>query len=225
MRERVGDRPVFLSFDVDFLDPAYAPGTGTPEVAGFSTAEAIAFLRSLKGIALAGADVVEVSPPYDGPGADHRARRRERRLGAARAAGGGAVSVTVCDVGPRDGLQNEDVVLAPAVRAELCNRLAAAGVPRIEAVSFVRDDRVPAMAGAEEVVAGLERRDGTVFAGLVLNEPGYDRLKAAGLEEAHLTFAATESFSRGTRMPRSRRPSQPPRRCSRALRRTASARR
>ena len=68
VRERVGERPVFLSFDVDFLDPAYAPGTGTPEVAGFSTAEAIAFLRSLKGIALAGADVVEVSPPYDGPG-------------------------------------------------------------------------------------------------------------------------------------------------------------
>ena len=68
VRERVAGRPVFLSFDVDFLDPAYAPGTGTPEVAGFSTAEAIAFLRSLKGIALAGADVVEVSPPYDGPG-------------------------------------------------------------------------------------------------------------------------------------------------------------
>jgi agmatinase len=68
VRERVGERPVFLSFDVDFLDPAFAPGTGTPEVAGFSTAEAIAFLRSLRGISLAGADVVEVSPPYDGPG-------------------------------------------------------------------------------------------------------------------------------------------------------------
>jgi hydroxymethylglutaryl-CoA lyase/(R)-citramalyl-CoA lyase len=106
------------------------------------------------------------------------------------------VNVTVCDVGPRDGLQNEEVVLAPAVRAELCNKLAAAGVPRIEAVSFVRDDRVPAMAGAEEVVAGLARRHGTVFAGLVLNEQGYDRLRAVGLEEAHLTFAATDSFSR-----------------------------
>jgi agmatinase len=68
VRERAGGRPVFLSFDVDFLDPAYAPGTGTPEVAGFSTAEAIAFLRSLKGMDLAGADVVEVSPSYDGPG-------------------------------------------------------------------------------------------------------------------------------------------------------------
>jgi agmatinase len=68
VRERADGRPVFLSFDVDFLDPAYAPGTGTPEVAGFSTAEAIAFLRSLKGMDLAGADVVEVSPSYDGPG-------------------------------------------------------------------------------------------------------------------------------------------------------------
>ena len=64
----VGERAVFLSFDVDFLDPAFAPGTGTPEIAGFSTAEAVAFLRALRGIRLAGCDVVEVSPPYDGPG-------------------------------------------------------------------------------------------------------------------------------------------------------------
>lgn len=68
VRDRAAGRPAFLSFDVDFLDPAFAPGTGTPEVAGFSTAEAVAFLRALSGIRLAGADVVEVSPPYDGPG-------------------------------------------------------------------------------------------------------------------------------------------------------------
>jgi agmatinase len=68
VRERVGHRPVFVSFDIDFLDPAFAPGTGTPEVAGFSTAEALAFLRALRGIRLAGADVVEVSPAHDGPG-------------------------------------------------------------------------------------------------------------------------------------------------------------
>ena len=68
VRERVGDRPVFLSFDIDFLDPAFAPGTGTPEVAGFSTAEAVGFLRALRGLELVGADVVEVAPPYDGPG-------------------------------------------------------------------------------------------------------------------------------------------------------------
>ncbi len=68
VRGRVGDKPVFLSFDVDFLDPAYAPGTGTPEVGGFTTAEALAFLRALRGIRIAAADVVEVSPSYDGPG-------------------------------------------------------------------------------------------------------------------------------------------------------------
>ena len=53
---------------MDFLDPAYAPGTGTPEVAGFSTAEALAFVRALRGVNLVGCDVVEVSPAYDGPG-------------------------------------------------------------------------------------------------------------------------------------------------------------
>lgn len=68
VRERVGGRPVFLSFDVDFLDPAYAPATGTPEIAGFTTAEAVAYLRALRGIDLAAADVVEVAPAYDPPG-------------------------------------------------------------------------------------------------------------------------------------------------------------
>jgi agmatinase len=68
VRERAGERPAFVSFDVDFLDPAFAPGTGTPEIAGFSTAEAVAFLRALRGIRLVGCDVVEVSPSYDGPG-------------------------------------------------------------------------------------------------------------------------------------------------------------
>jgi agmatinase len=68
VRERVGRRPVFLSFDIDVLDPAFAPGTGTPEVGGLSTAEALSILRALAGINLVAADVVEVSPSYDGPG-------------------------------------------------------------------------------------------------------------------------------------------------------------
>ena len=101
----------------------------------------------------------------------------------------------VCDVGPRDGLQNESEVLEPAVRAELVNRLAAAGLPRVEAVSFVRDDRVPQMAGAEEVVAEIERRDGTEYSGLVLNEQGYERFTAAGLDRVNLTLGATEEFN------------------------------
>jgi (R)-citramalyl-CoA lyase len=106
------------------------------------------------------------------------------------------MSVTICDVGPRDGLQNDEKHLDPEARAELVNRLAAAGVPRIEAVSFVNPARVPQMAGAEEVVAGIERQPGVVYAGLVLNERGYDRLVETGLDEVHVAFAATDEFNR-----------------------------
>jgi isopropylmalate/homocitrate/citramalate synthase len=104
--------------------------------------------------------------------------------------------IAICEVGPRDGLQNEREILPPETRAELVNRLAAAGLPRVEAASFVSVERVPQMAGAEEVVAGLERRDGTLYAGLALNEQGYDRLRAAGLDEVRFAVAATESFSK-----------------------------
>ena len=65
IRELVGQAQVYLSFDIDLLDPAFAPGTGTPEAGGWSTREAIAVLRGLAGIRLAGADVVEVAPAYD----------------------------------------------------------------------------------------------------------------------------------------------------------------
>ena len=106
------------------------------------------------------------------------------------------MSVTICDVGPRDGLQNQPTTLAPEARAELVDRLAAAGVPRIEAVSFVSPTHVPQMAGAEEVVAAIDRRDGVVYAGLAVNERGYDRLRESGLDEVHFAFAATEEFSR-----------------------------
>jgi isopropylmalate/homocitrate/citramalate synthase len=64
--------------------------------------------------------------------------------------------IALCDVAPRDGLQNEATALSPATRAELCVRLAEAGLPRVEAVSFARDDRVPRMAGAETVLAALD---------------------------------------------------------------------
>jgi isopropylmalate/homocitrate/citramalate synthase len=105
------------------------------------------------------------------------------------------VRVTVSEVGPRDGLQNESRSLPPEQRAELVNRLARAGLPRIEAASFVSAERVPQMAGAEEVVTGIERADGTQYAGLVLNERGYERLAATGLDAAHFAFGATESFN------------------------------
>jgi isopropylmalate/homocitrate/citramalate synthase len=106
------------------------------------------------------------------------------------------MSLTICDVGPRDGLQNEEKHLDPGTRAELVNRLAAAGLPRIEAVSYVNPARVPQMAGAEEVVDAVERVDGVSFAGLVLNSKGYDRLQASGLDEVHFAFACTDSFNR-----------------------------
>ena len=99
------------------------------------------------------------------------------------------------EVGPRDGLQNEQQVVPPETRAELVDRLAAAGLTRIEAASFVNPERVPQMAGAEEVVAALDRRNGVVYAGLALNERGYDRLRETGLDEVSFAVAATESFS------------------------------
>jgi agmatinase len=68
VRARVGHGPAFMSFDVDVLDPAFAPGTGTPEPGGLATREALAFVRALRGLAFSGSDVVEVSPPYDGTG-------------------------------------------------------------------------------------------------------------------------------------------------------------
>lgn len=100
----------------------------------------------------------------------------------------------ICDVGPRDGLQNEPDTLAPEVRAELVTRLAAAGVPRIEAASFVRADRVPQMADAEKVVAAAAKGDAEL-AGLVLNERGYERLAGTALDRVNCTLAATETFN------------------------------
>jgi isopropylmalate/homocitrate/citramalate synthase len=105
------------------------------------------------------------------------------------------VRLTLCDVGPRDGLQNEPETLEPSVRGELVRRLAAAGLPRVEAASFVNPERVPQMAGAEEVVAGIDRRHGVDYAGLVLNQKGYERLAATDLDEVHSTLAATETFN------------------------------
>jgi hydroxymethylglutaryl-CoA lyase/(R)-citramalyl-CoA lyase len=105
------------------------------------------------------------------------------------------VSVTICDVGPRDGLQTQEKIVAPSTRAELVNRLANAGLPRIEACSFVNPARVPQMAGAEDVVEGIDRVEGVTYAGLALNKMGYERLAATGLDEVHFAFAATETFN------------------------------
>jgi isopropylmalate/homocitrate/citramalate synthase len=105
------------------------------------------------------------------------------------------MKVEICEVGPRDGLQNEAQVVSPEVRAELVTRLARTGVDVVEAVSFVRDDLVPQMARAEDVLAHAAANGGRL-AGLVLNERGYDRFAASPLDELHFTLGATESFNR-----------------------------
>ena len=104
--------------------------------------------------------------------------------------------VEIVDVGPRDGLQNEKEILSPEVRAELCDRLAATGIPRVEAASFVNPKRVPQMAGAEEVLAKIGRKPGTIYAGLVLNERGYERAVQAGVDEVRYAFPVTETFAK-----------------------------
>jgi len=104
--------------------------------------------------------------------------------------------VQVVDVGPRDGLQNEEKILSPKTRAALCDTLAAAGVSRVEAASFVNPKRVPQMGGAEEVMAAIDRRPGTSYAGLALNERGYERAVEAGVDEVRYAFPVTETFAR-----------------------------
>ena len=104
--------------------------------------------------------------------------------------------IQIVDVGPRDGLQNEDKILSPETRAQLCDRLAAASVPRIEAASFVNPRKVPQMADAEEVMDRIERRPDTSYAGLVLNQKGYERAIEAGVDEVRYAFPVTETFAR-----------------------------
>jgi (R)-citramalyl-CoA lyase len=102
-------------------------------------------------------------------------------------------ALLVCDVGPRDGLQNDAVALSPETRAELCRRLAGAGLRRIEAASFVDPRRVPAMAGAEDVVEALGDR---IFelAGLALNARGAERALSAGVDRLHTSYGLTDAF-------------------------------
>lgn len=103
--------------------------------------------------------------------------------------------VTLCEVAPRDGLQNEARAVSVEERVALIDRLSACGLPRIEAVSFVNPKRVPQMAGAEDVMSRVYRRPGVTYAGLVLNERGAERAVAAGMDEIHFAMAATETFN------------------------------
>jgi hydroxymethylglutaryl-CoA lyase len=104
--------------------------------------------------------------------------------------------VTIVEVGPRDGLQNEAVAIAAADKAAFVDLLSAAGLPAIEAAAFVSPRRVPAMADAEQVLAAIVRRPGTRYSALVPNESGLDRALAAGMTEVAVFAAASETFSR-----------------------------
>ena len=103
-------------------------------------------------------------------------------------------AITLIEVGPRDGLQNEKAILEPAVRAELVRRLEAAGARRIEAVSFVHPKYVPQMAGAEEVMAALPHEAGRSRIGLVLNGKGYDRALGTTVDEVNVAMSVTDGF-------------------------------
>ena len=104
--------------------------------------------------------------------------------------------ITLCDVGPRDGLQNDPVQLEPAQRAELVDRLAKTGLPRIEAVSFVNPKAVPRMAGAADVMASIHREPGVIYAALILNARGLDDALAADTDEIHVAYPLSNTFCR-----------------------------
>ena len=104
--------------------------------------------------------------------------------------------VRLVDVGPRDGLQNERGTVPTAAKIELIDRLAEAGLPAVEATSFVSPKWVPQMADNAQVMAGIRRRPGTSYPVLVPNLKGLEAAMAAGVEEVAVFAAATESFSR-----------------------------
>jgi hydroxymethylglutaryl-CoA lyase len=105
-------------------------------------------------------------------------------------------SVELIEVGPRDGLQNEAAILPTADKVRLIERSVAAGLRRIEAVSFVNPKRVPQMADAEAVMERLPRPEGVRYAGLVLNRRGLDRALATGVDEVNVVVVSTDEFSR-----------------------------
>ncbi len=107
-----------------------------------------------------------------------------------------AAWVDLVEVAPRDGLQNEPTLLSTADKVALIKRSVAAGLTRIEVASFVNPARVPAMADAEAVLAGLRDVDGLRRSGLVLNRRGLERALAAGVDEVNVVVVATDSFSR-----------------------------
>ncbi|HSR28773.1 MAG TPA: hydroxymethylglutaryl-CoA lyase [Actinomycetes bacterium] len=106
------------------------------------------------------------------------------------------MDVTIVEVSPRDGLQNEPVVLPTEAKVELIGRLVAAGARRVEAVSFAHPKLVPAMADAEAVMERVPRPEGVSYAGLVLNRRGLDRALGSGVDEVNVVVCVSETFNR-----------------------------
>lgn len=106
------------------------------------------------------------------------------------------MGVTIVEVSPRDGLQNEKVILSTDAKVDLIGQVVAAGAGRVEAVSFAHPKAVPAMADAEEVMARVPRDQGVSYSGLVLNRRGLDRAADAGVDEINVVVCVSDSFSR-----------------------------
>lgn len=104
-------------------------------------------------------------------------------------------AVEIVEVGPRDGLQSDAILLPTSTKLELINRLVDAGVRRVEVASFVNPKKVPQMADAEAVLSGLPKRDDVHYIGLVLNRRGFDRALAAGCKDISMVTAASDEFA------------------------------
>jgi len=107
-----------------------------------------------------------------------------------------AMKIDLIEVGPRDGLQSQDTWVPTATKVELINRLVAAGLRRLEVVSFVNPRKVPQMADAEALMAALPRSSGVSYIGLVLNRKGFERARAAGCNEIGMAVVASDTFNR-----------------------------
>jgi len=105
-------------------------------------------------------------------------------------------SISIIEVGPRDGLQSEPEVLSVEVKAEFIRRAVDAGIRRLEVASFVNPKKVPQMAGAEELVAALPRRDDVTYIGLVLNQRGFERARDCGIDEVGMVVVASDTYNR-----------------------------
>jgi hydroxymethylglutaryl-CoA lyase len=105
-------------------------------------------------------------------------------------------TIEIVEVGPRDGLQSEPGVMPTAAKVEFIERLIDAGLRRLEVTSFVNPKKVPQMADAEQVLAGLNKRPDVRYVGLVLNQKGFERAVAAGCNEIGMAVVASDTFNR-----------------------------